>query len=205
VLGAGVIGETSSGRRQLQAVARKLSGRGWAWMRMLKQFGKGSAAYIGELENLGEASPEYVQPREASCWSVLIYIGAEPELLGAGINSLAKQGTLREKLTKRTLSHAVGWLAFEPPGWSGNQEVSRSCSVLCRDGWFVYSYKWPAHPSSSPSHSLPLAQKGLGGLRHLPKITLVRGEVLNLNPLVESLFKVRKCYFHPLIQVLLVG
>jgi len=38
----------------------------------------------------------------------------------------------------------------------------------------VCSYKWLVHPSSSPSHSLLLAKKCLGGLGHLPKFALVK-------------------------------
>jgi len=37
-----------------------------------------------------------------------------------------------------------------------------------------------AHSSSSPSHSLPIVKKGLGGLGHLPKITIGRGGAFEL-------------------------
>jgi hypothetical protein len=42
-------------------------------------------------------------------------------------------------------------------------------------------------PSSSSGHSLQLAKKDFGDLGLLPKIALLRGEILISNPLVESL------------------
>jgi hypothetical protein len=101
-----------------------------------------------------------------------------------------------------------GWLG-RPPGWPDHQPPLQQTTVGAAGDpavpTVVCSYKCHSHPSSSPSHSLQLVKKGLGGLGHLPKIALVGGEVFNSNSMVGSLFKVRECHSHPLIQVLLVG
>jgi hypothetical protein len=61
------------------------------------------------------------------------------------------------------------------------------------------------HPSSSSGHSLQPEEIRLGGLGHLLKIALVRGEVLVSKTMMGSLEKVRKCYSNTLIKVLVVG
>ena len=66
-------------------------------------------------------------------------------------------------------------------------------------------YKTDAAPFSSSGHSLQPVKERWGGLRHLPKIALLRGEGFGLKSFGGEVVEDKKMLFHTLFEVLMVG
>ena len=66
-------------------------------------------------------------------------------------------------------------------------------------------YKTDATPSSSSGHSLQPVKKKVGGLGHLPKIALLRGEGFGLKSFGGEVVECKKMLFHNFFEVLMVG
>ena len=62
-----------------------------------------------------------------------------------------------------------------------------------------------AAPSSSSGHSLQPVKKRWGGLGHLPKIALLRGEGFGLKSFGGEVVDGKKILFHTFFEVLIVG
>ena len=62
-----------------------------------------------------------------------------------------------------------------------------------------------APPSSSSGHSLLPEKKGLGGLGHLLKIALLRGEGFGPKSFGGEVVEAKKMLFHTFFKVLMVG
>ena len=82
--------------------------------------------------------------------------------------------------------------------------------AICRGGSIpsrIYkcTYKRVQPPSFSSGHSLLPEKKGLGGLGHLPKIALLRGEGFDLKSFGREVVEGKKMLFHTLFEVLMVG
>ena len=58
---------------------------------------------------------------------------------------------------------------------------------------------------SSSGHSLQPVKEGWGGLRHLPKIALLRGEGFGLKSFGGEVVECKKNLFHAFFDVLMVG
>ena len=69
---------------------------------------------------------------------------------------------------------------------------------------YKYTYKRPQPSSSSSGHSLLPEKKGLGGLEHLPKIALLRGEGFGLKSFGGEVVEGKKMLFHTFFEVLMV-
>ena len=67
------------------------------------------------------------------------------------------------------------------------------------------TYKRLQPPSSYSGHSLLCEKKGLEGLGHLLKITLLRGEDFDLKSFGGEVVEDKKMLFHTLFEVLMVG
>ena len=66
-------------------------------------------------------------------------------------------------------------------------------------------YKTDAAHSSSSGHSLQPVKKRWGGLVHLPKIALLRGEGFGLKSFGGEVAEDKKMIFHTFFEVLMVG
>ena len=83
--------------------------------------------------------------------------------------------------------------------------------AICRGGsitsrpYKCFTYKRLQPPFSSSDHSLIPEKKGLGGLRHLQKIALLRGEDFGLKSFGGEVVEGKKMLFHTFFEVLMVG
>ena len=65
--------------------------------------------------------------------------------------------------------------------------------------------KQTAAPSFSSGHSLQPVKERWGGLGHLPKIALLRGEGFSLKSFGGEVVEGKKMLFHTFFEVLMVG
>ena len=96
-------------------------------------------------------------------------------------------------------------------GAAGDTSRPYKWGLICRGGsitsrpYKCCTYKRLQPPSSSSGHSLLPEKKGLGGLGHLPKNSLLREEGFGLKSFGGEAVEGKKMLFHTFLKVLMVG